>query len=73
MDIKAKFLFEKNLWAEVAIQVINCQPLGLKVLKQQPENFFSILKHAGMVEHAKKGIKKQETLFQLFWKKFRYF
>ena len=23
-DIKAKFLFEENLWAEIAVQVMNC-------------------------------------------------
>ena len=23
-DIKVKFLFEENLWAEIAVKVINC-------------------------------------------------
>ena len=23
-DIEAKFLFEENLWAEIAVQVMNC-------------------------------------------------
>ena len=53
-NIEAKFLFEENLWAEIAVQVMNCQPSSLKDSKAAAQRAGSILKHAGIFEHAKK-------------------
>ena len=53
-DIKVKFLFEENLWAEVAVQVMNCQPSGLKDSQAAAQRAGSILKHAGMFDHSKR-------------------
>ena len=54
-DIKAKYLFKENLWAEVAVQVMNCQPSSLKDSQAAAQTVGNILKHASMLEHAKKG------------------
>ena len=54
IDIEAKFLFEENLWAEVAIQVLNCQPSSLKDSQAGNQRAGSILKHAGIFKHAKR-------------------
>ena len=47
-DIEAKFLFEENLWAEVAVHVMNCQPLSLKDFQTESQSSRSIFKHSGI-------------------------
>ena len=62
-DIKAEFLFKENPWAKVAVQVINFQPSSLRDSQAIAQRTGSILKYAGMFEHAKKGSKKGKMLF----------
>ena len=52
--IEAKVLFEKNLWAEIAVQIINCYLLSLKYSQAAAQRAWSILKHAGIFEHTKR-------------------
>ena len=53
-----------NLWAEVAVQEINCQPSylrGYQLVTNRPE---SILKHGGIFGHAiKVNIKRKKPFF----------
>ena len=54
IDMEAKFSFKENLWAGVAVQVMNCQPPSLKDSQAAAQNAGRILKYAGIFEHAKK-------------------
>ena len=62
-NIKAKFLFEENLQAEVAVQVMNDQPSSLKNSQAVAQRVGSILKYAGKFEHVKKKILKGKKPF----------
>ena len=53
-DIEAKFLFEENLWAEIAFQVIKYQPSSFKDSQAATQRARSIFKNAELFEHAKK-------------------
>ena len=46
--IEAKFLFEENLWAEIAVQVMNCEPSSLKDSQATAQRAGSIFKCTGM-------------------------
>ena len=70
IDIEAKFLFKENLWAEVAVLVINCQQSSLKYSQAATQRDGSILKHAGMFEHAKVGNKKKKAFFNFVENRF---
>ena len=54
IDIEAKFWFKENLWAEVAVQVMNCQPSCLKDCQAAAQRAGIILKYGSMFKHAKR-------------------
>ena len=58
-DIEAKFLFEDNHWAEVAVQVVSCQPSSLKDSQASAQRAESILKSAGIFQHISACQKKK--------------
>ena len=53
-DIEAKFLFEENLWAAIAFQVMKYQPSSLRDSQAAAQRARSIFKNAELFEHAKK-------------------
>ena len=61
-------MFKENLWAELAVQVMTCQPSSLNDSSAQRDG--SILKYTGIFEHAKKGIKKKKAFISFFEKRF---
>ena len=67
--IEAKFLFEENLWAEVAVQTMNSQHSSLKNSQAAAQRAGNILKHSGMFEHTKMKSKKEKKPFSTLLKK----
>ena len=54
MDIEVDFLFKQNLWAELVVQVINCQLETLRGSEPVAQKAKNILKYTIMFEKAKK-------------------
>ena len=63
VNIKAKFSFKKDLWAEIAVQVMNCFPLSLKDYQAVAQRAGSIFKYAAMFKLAKREKKGKKLFF----------
>ena len=55
-------MFDENLWAEVAIQIMISQSSSLKDYQAIAQRAGSILKHAGIFEYAKKREQNRKKL-----------
>ena len=52
---EAKLLFKENLWAEIAVKIMNRKPLSIKDSQDKSKRAGRIFKYAGMFENAKEN------------------